>query len=139
VQADPAATVPKECVDYEPSTPPDASAVGLAGARASLPDGVILNPGIQVIPSTDDPGAVEVVARVCSAGLDRAELVDVGNAIAQVLYADPSRDSVTLLMVSSYVPTGDFLDSQPNLDPIRSDFELFLWDGGADRLDSNWQ
>ena len=99
----------------------------------------MLNPGLQVIPSTDDPGMVEAVARVCSAGVDRAELVEAGNAIAQAIYADPSHDSVTLLMVSSYTPAGEYLDKQPGIDVIKTDYELFLWDAGAETLDRNWE
>lgn len=131
--------MPQQCIDYVPSTPSDTSAVGVAAAAVELPAGVVLNPGIQIIPSTDDPGAVEVVARVCSEGVDRSGLVEAGNAIAKAIYADPSRDTVTLLMVSSWVPTGDYLDMQPDLDRIQTDYELYLWDAEPSRLASNWE
>lgn len=134
-----ALVAPKECTDYVPSTPSDSSAVGLAGSTAVMPAGVVLNPGFQIIGSTDDPGRVEVVARICSDGVDRAKLIEAGNSIAQAIYADPSHDTVTLLMISSYVPTGDYLDKQPNLDTIKTDYELYLWDADEDSLASNWE
>ncbi|WP_152641720.1 hypothetical protein [Microbacterium hydrocarbonoxydans] len=122
-----------------PTTPSDTSAIGIAGAAADLPDGVVMNPGIQIISSTKDPGRVEVVARVCSGGIDRAELIDVGNSIARAIYADASHDTVTLLMVSSYVPAGEYLDKQPDLDVIQTDYELYLWDAEPSTLGRNWQ
>ncbi|WP_264674897.1 hypothetical protein [Microbacterium sp. YJN-G] len=42
-------------------------------------------------------------------------------------------------MVSSYVPTGEYLDKQPGLGVIQSDYELFLWDADESMLDSNWE
>lgn len=130
---------PQECIDYDAGAMADTGPLSVAAAAADLPAGVVLNPGLQVIESVDDPGMLEIVARVCSSGLDRDSLVDAGNEIAAAIYAAPEHASVTLLMVSSYVPTGDFLDKQPDLDVVQTDYELYLWDAEPASLASNWQ
>lgn len=81
----------------------------------------------------------ELVARVCSAGADRAALVEAGNAIAAAIYADPAGESVTNLSVSAWVPSGEHLDRDPAVDSITTDFELYLCDAEPDRLSSNWR
>lgn len=131
--------VPQECVDYDAGAMADTGPLSVAAADADLPAGVVLNPGLQVIESVDEAGMLEVVARVCSSGLDHDSLVDVGSEIAAAIYAAPEHSSVTLLMVSSYVPTGDFLDKQPDLDVVQTDYELYLWDAEPASLASNWQ
>ncbi|SDR70505.1 hypothetical protein [Microbacterium paraoxydans] len=130
-----AAEVPQECVDYVAPPSPGSEAMQAVGATAVLPDGVVLNPGFQVLNSIDEPGKVEAVARVCSDGLTDDELVDVGEAIAATLYAHPIHETLTLLKVSSWVPTGDHLDRDPGVDVITTDYELYLWD---DPRPSNW-
>lgn len=80
---------------------------------------------------------LEAVARICSEPLTETELLAVGNEIAKAIYADPASESLSLLMVSPWLPSGDFLEQDPNLDPISTEYQLFLWD--ADRpLDGNW-
>lgn len=129
------AAAPQECVDYVGPEAPGSEALQALALNAELPPGVVLNPGLQVINSTSEAGKVEVVARVCSDGLDDAELVDVGNAIAGALYADPAHETITTLVVSSLVPSGEYLDSDPGVDSITTDYELYLWD---DPRPSNW-
>ena len=92
-----------------------------------------------MITSTDDPGTFEVVVRVCSDPLMRDELVAVGNRIAKAIYAVPTHEQVTLLMISPYVPDGDSVKHDDNLRVIQTDYELFLWDTTNRPLDSNWK
>ena len=103
-----------------------------------MPAGVSLNLGVQVIDSTDSPGDFEAVARVCSDPLTRSELLTVGNSIAQAIYSAPGHDRLSRLMVSPWVPDGNTVQQDPAMDPINTDYHLFLWDH-AGPLDSNWQ
>lgn len=135
-----AAAPPQECLDYdgpEMTYSDSEAAIVEAADRAALPATVVLNPGIQFVPSIDEPDMLEAVVRICSAPLTEEGLLEVGNEIAKAIYGEPASESLTLLMVSPWLPSGEYLDQDPNLDPISTDYELFLWD--ADRpLDGNW-
>lgn len=125
------------CASYPGSSADDHGDIGTAAAAANLPSPVVLN-GTQVVGSTDDPGRVEVVARVCSPGIDRAALVASANEIAKAIYASPARESVTRLVVSAWKPSGKYLDRDPVGGSVSTDYELFLWTSTAPSLDSNW-
>ena len=132
------------CASYFPDepllTPPaGAEEIITAAQNAELPENVTLKIEVQVITSTDDPGTFEVVVRVCSDPLMRDELVAVGNRIAKAIYAVPTHEQVTLLMISPYVPDGDSVKHDDNLRVIQTDYELFLWDTTNRPLDSNWK
>ncbi|CAN7244516.1 hypothetical protein LJR045_001005 [Microbacterium sp. LjRoot45] len=116
----------------------DESAFTDAAQRADLASGVVLNPGLQIVGSTDDPGKLEIIARVCSSGLSREQLIDAANAIAVALYGSPDVDDITLLLVSSWVPSGEYLDRDPGVDVVQTDYELYLWDADVS-LDGHWQ
>ena len=124
------------CASYSPPEPtplltPQAGAeeIVTAAQNAEMPENVTLKIGVQVITSVDDPGTFEVVARVCSDPLMRDELVAVGDSIAKAIYAVPTHELVTLLMISPWVPDGDSVKQDDNLGVIQTDYELFLWDG----------
>ncbi len=131
------------CASYsptEPLAPPTgAEEIVTAAQNAELPENVTLKLGVQVITSVDDPATFEVVARVCSDFLMREELVAVGNSIAKAVYAVPTHEQVTLLMISPWVPDGDSVKQDENLGVIQTDYELFLWDTTNRPLDSNWK
>ena len=135
------ATPPAACTSYTPSAPlPTAEGgerIANAAAAADLPETISLNLGVQVITSTDEPGMFEAVARVCSNPLTHDQLAEVGNAIAIAIYAAPEHKSLTRLIVAPWVPDGDSVQPDPQLDAISTDYELYLWDH-AGPLDGNW-
>lgn len=136
-----AATTPAGCTSYTPPPNVQASggdAIASAIAQAKLPAGVILNPGVQTITSTERPGVLEVVARVCSAELDRSQLIDVGNTIALAAKADPSSEAISLLLVSSWMPGADGMLTKG--DTVKTEFQLYTWNpDAAVPLSNNWK
>lgn len=130
---------PSECIKYEAPLEPGAEEAQAAVSNAALPPGIVLNPGMQVIASSDDSGMVEAVARICSGGMTRDQLVEAGGAIARSLAASPFGDTLTKLTVSPYTPSGQYLDRDPDTQPITTDFELFIWDAEPSTLARNWR
>lgn len=132
---------PAGCTSYTPLPSVQATggdAVASAIAQAKLPAGVVLNPGVQTIPSTEKSGMVEVVARVCSVELDRGQLIDVGNAIALAAKADSSSEAISLLLVSSWMPGADGMLTKG--DTVKTEFQLYTWNpDAAVPLSNNWK
>jgi len=92
---------------------------------------------MQVITSVDEPGMLEAVARVCSTSMTKAELIEVGNAIAMSIKADPINESVAVLKVSGWAPGAD--GQLAKGDTITTDYQLYTWDpSAAVPLSNNW-
>ena len=138
-----AGPVGEPCADYSapssPALPAGSEEIAAAAEGAGLPDNITLKLGVQVITSVDDPGMFEVIARLCGGPLQEEELLTAGNSIAKAIYSVPTRDQVTLLMISPWVPDGDSVKQDENLGVIQTDYELFLWDTTNRSLESNWQ
>ena len=136
----PVAAPPRTCIDYVSPTVPVAAAgdaVAAAAATAVLPPTVVLNPGMQIIASVDEPGMLDVVARVCSEPMTEAEVIDVATTIAAAIYADPSHESVSTLTVSSWHPLGQSLEQGETV--TTDDYQLYLWDNTTGALRAAWQ
>lgn len=131
---------PQGCIEYVPSQMPNpdgGDAIAAAAATAVLPSDVILNPGVQVVTSVDEPGMLEAVARVCSEPMTEVKLIEIATAIAAAIYADPSHVALSTLTVSSWHPAGQQLEQG---ETVRvDDYQLYLWDNTTGALKSAWQ
>ncbi|NLP82566.1 hypothetical protein HF576_01765 [Microbacterium sp. CFH 90308] len=111
------------------SPAPDETGAQIQAAAngAPLPPGVVQLGPPQIIASVDEPGTYEAVVRICSEPIDREQLVVVGNIIAKTIYSDPSHESLSVLVVTSWVPDG--AGSVETADSIRTrDYSVILWD-----------
>lgn len=121
-----AAAVPANCTtSASDNTFEDETGIGAALADVPMPDGVILV-GTQTVTSTDDPGSYDVVARVCSSGLDEASHRSVATDLATAAEG-AERPEIASMRVSSWIPEGKYTNSERTL--LIDDYELYLWSG----------
>lgn len=113
--------------------------IAAAAGAATLPATVVLNPGVQVITSVDEPGMLEAVARVCSTPLSGADLVAVATTIAAAIYADPSHEQLAVLVVSSWTPDDgtEYLEQVATI--TAANYQNYLWDNTTGALKAAWQ
>ena len=136
----PEAMPPQECIDYESQlsfTVDGAEQLAAAAATAQLPADVVLNPGVQTIPSTDEPGMLEAVAHVCSTPMAKTTLLEVANALAVAIKADPVSDQLAVLVVSSWAPDRDGVLQRGAT--VRTDYQLHTWTSEADASTMRWE
>lgn len=107
-------------------------------ASATLPPGVVLTPGVQVIDSTES-GKLDAVVRICSDPLAPDELIDVANELAVTLYGSAARELVGRLTVSPWVPDGEAIAQDTAIRARSTDFPAHAWDPSSGPLDSNWE
>lgn len=136
------AAPPAACLAYDQS-PPLPNAEGSAPlldaiAATTLPPGVVLTPGVQVITSTES-GKLDAVVRICSEPLGPDGLVDVGNQIAAAVYASDARDLLSRLVISPLVPDGDAIVQDPATRPRSTDYAAHSWDPATGPHDGNWE
>ncbi len=102
-----------------------------------LPETVAMNPGVQIITSTEREGMFEAVVRVCSERLTRDELIDLASDIAAAVKADPASASLAELVVTGWSPAGDTIDRDES---VRTEYSMFTWDPTTSSvpLSKNW-
>ena len=107
-----------------------------AAAKADLPPTVVLMHA-QTIHSVDEPGATEVVVRICSEPLTGASHREIATAIATAVYDAGLDAKITRFYVTSWIPAGDSIEQG---DPLRIDhFALYLWGPDVPDPDSRWK
>lgn len=129
----------EECAAYEtdPVAQADGGMIADQIAGAPLPEGVLLNPGVQTIASADRPGMYETVVRVCSEPLSNADLIEVGNAVAVPLAQSPAADTLTTLIITGWSPDGKYLKKDAS---VTADFQMYTWNpDAAAPISSNWK
>lgn len=130
------------CVTYQPGEPsiaPGAEVLAQAAASAQLPEGVTLNPGMQIITSVDRPGEFEAVARLCSDAMTGDVLAEAASAIAVAIAALPERPPLAVMKASAWEPAENGYLDGADVDTISTDFELYTWDPNAGPpLATNW-
>lgn len=115
-------------------TAPGGEAISRALARANLPTGIIVGPGITVQDSSVSGASpmYDAVVRVCSRRMSHNELVGIGNAVAAAAYADPSHPSLATLTIASWIPVdNDAIGQDPFNEPITTDFQSHDWSAGS--------
>lgn len=132
---------PVACVDYEGAQIGHADggeAIAAAASQAALHPLVVLNPGVQTVVSTDKPGMIDAVARICSNVMSKSDVIAVANAIAVSIKGDPSSDILSVLIVQAWHPGADGFLSQG--ESVTTDFQSYTWDASASAvpLDINW-
>lgn len=102
-----------------------------AALAADLPDGVWVV-SAQTVDDSDTPN-LDAVVRLCSEGLSEAELRSAATAVA--LAIEPAqRPELSRLIVSSWVPSGQYIDQEGSASV--QDYEIYLWAGDfADGID----
>lgn len=109
--------------------------------RAVLPDGIIMSPGATVTTAVGNAsGKFDVVVRVCSAPLTRAELVAVGGAIAAAVSGDAAKASLEALTIQSWVPIGaDAIGEDVNRPEITTQFQEHTWSTASPSPPEAWR
>lgn len=132
----------KTCADYAAPDPlggasEEHSALQSA-TESALPDGMILNPGVQVVDSTSESGQIEAVVRICQdAQMSENELIEIASAVAVAIKGDPVSDRLEVLVVSSWHPDGEHLAQGES---VMTDYGMYTWDlDAAAPMDTNWE
>lgn len=128
--------VPAQCLAAT-SAQTEGDPIAEAAATASLPEGVTLHLGTQVITSTHEPGDFEAVSRICSAPLTEDEHRAIATEVARAIYASGVGESLASLRVTSWVPDGETITDAGSLRV--EDYGLVLWDSETANLDAMWK
>jgi hypothetical protein len=126
----------------EAPTAPGGEQISHALSQATLPNDVIVSPGITVQASST-PGTsamYDAVVRVCSHRISRTELVSIGNAMAAAAYADPSHGSLATLTIATWIPVDtNAIGQDPFNEPITTDFQAHDWAAGSQVPAGAWR
>lgn len=96
-----------------------------------------MNPGPQIITSTEKPGMFEAIVRICSAPLTDDDLREAANQIAMTIKGDQSSETLALLYVSAWEPGED--GELKEAGSVRAEYQMFTWDPAAARpMSKNW-
>lgn len=137
----PSTTPPTACLEYEGTAiapPPGAEALQAALEGAPLPTHIAMNPGVQIVTSTDRPGTFEAVVRICSDTIQSDELKTAATGIAVATKADPSSDLMSRLTVSGWSP--DSSNKLQQGETVSTQYQTYTWDDQTSGvpLDNNW-